>query len=818
MVTAPRWQKVLSDVWSSRARTLLVVASISVGLFAIGIIGTIYAVIAQDMCTGYTAVNAANIYIQSGFFGQEMVDALRHVADVRQAEGVRVVNLRVKDRQQMWQSLRLQAVKDWAADPINQVIPKQGAWPPGKDEIVLDQYKLGDLGAKLGDTLTIEMPDGKTRELTLVGVVQDLTIGAFSGGGGFFDAPAWGYVKQDTLDYLGQLEPYLYSGVYVTIDGNRGDLPTIRDVAARLAKHLKDNGVEVVSNRAVSAYAHPNGYLVDAIVGILFVLGLLVVFLSGFLITSTLQALLGQQVQQIGIMKSVGARWMQVAGVYMMLILIFGLLALAIAAPLAGQVSFWLLGFLAGKLNFILQGQRVVVPALIIQVILALLMPQVAAWLPIWKGTRISVQEALSGMRAEGKTAREMHGAGTSGPAAARRQARTGRRVRLFSRPLLISIRNTFRRKGRLGLTLVTLTLGGAVFIATFNVQISMSKYIEQISQYFLSDVSVSLDRPYRTSQIEEVLQSVPGVGHVEGWASARSELLQADGSSGDTVNLLAPPAGSRLVKPILIEGRWIIPGDRNAIVLGELFRTRYPNLKVGDPLRLKVNGDKTSFVVVGFFRLAGKNGGFSAYTSFDYLSELTGEANKAVTFQVVSSVPHITPPAQDSLAKAVEARLKDEGIRVSDLTTGSFLTGIAGSGFNILITFLLILAGLTALVGSIGLAGTMSMNVMERTREIGVMRAIGASDRILMKMVLVEGMIIGAISYALGALLAFPISKLMSDGISLALFDAPSTFGFTPTGFAIWLGVVVVLSFAASVIPARNASRLTIREVLAYE
>jgi putative ABC transport system permease protein len=97
-------------------------------------------------------------------------------------------------------------------------------------------------------------------------------------------------------------------------------------------------------------------------------------------------------------------------------------------------------------------------------------------------------------------------------------------------------------------------------------------------------------------------------------------------------------------------------------------------------------------------------------------------------------------------------------------------------------------------------------------------MRAIGASDRMLMRLVLVEGMLIGFISYLAGALLAFPISKVMSDGITMAIFDAPARSGFTLTGFAIWLAVVVVLSFLASVIPARSAARLTIREVLAYE
>ena len=79
----PRYQKVLSDLWSSRARSLLVVASIAVGLFAIGIITTLYSVIAADMRSGYVAVNPANIYIQSTRFDQTMVDTLRRVEGVQ---------------------------------------------------------------------------------------------------------------------------------------------------------------------------------------------------------------------------------------------------------------------------------------------------------------------------------------------------------------------------------------------------------------------------------------------------------------------------------------------------------------------------------------------------------------------------------------------------------------------------------------------------------------------------------------------------------------------------------------------------------------
>ena len=240
--------------------------------------------------------------------------------------------------------------------------------------------------------------------------------------------------------------------------------------------------------------------------------------------------------------------------------------------------------------------------------------------------------------------------------------------------------------------------------------------------------------------------------------------------------------------------------------------------MHVGDTLQLKVNGDDKDVVVVGFFRFAGKVAGLLAYTNYDYLSDLINQPNQATSFRIVADRKGLTNDQQLELAKTIEARLRIYNVDINDITTGFDMSSTAADGFNVLTAFLLFLASLTALVGSIGLAGTMSMNVMERTREIGVMRAIGASNRVLMNMVMVEGILIGMISWILGCLLAFPMSKILSDTVSLAIFDSPSNFGLTPAGFVIWLAVVIILSVLASVIPARSASRLTIREVLAYE
>jgi len=137
---------------------------------------------------------------------------------------------------------------------------------------------------------------------------------------------------------------------------------------------------------------------------------------------------------------------------------------------------------------------------------------------------------------------------------------------------------------------------------------------------------------------------------------------------------------------------------------------------------------------------------------------------------------------------------------------------------FAILVVFLAIMAVLLAVVGGLGLMGTMSINVLERSREIGVMRAIGASNGAMLQIFLVEGLLIGTLSWVLGALLSLPISKLLSDVIGNAFMRAPLSFTFSANGALEWLALVAVLSTLASFLPAWRAMRLSVRQVLAYE
>jgi putative ABC transport system permease protein len=112
----------------------------------------------------------------------------------------------------------------------------------------------------------------------------------------------------------------------------------------------------------------------------------------------------------------------------------------------------------------------------------------------------------------------------------------------------------------------------------------------------------------------------------------------------------------------------------------------------------------------------------------------------------------------------------------------------------------------------------TMSLNVLERRREMGVLRAIGATPRIVWAMVVAEGLVIGLLSWAIAALLAWPVSKVVGNTIVRVMFRSGLDFTFEPVGLVVWLLITVALSAAASFVPAWRASRATVREALAYE
>ncbi len=808
----PRWRKVLSDLIDNKARTILVVFSIAVGVFAIGVIAGTYVIISEDMGVSYAANNPSNIEIRMEDFDQDLLNTIRNFEGIKEAEARRVFKLKVRPPgETRWITVDVVAMEDFEDNEINLLQPVSGVAAPEKNQIILERDVLEELNISPGEILEIQLRDETIKEITVVGIVQDSSTGAID-----FLAPPLAYITSDTLKFFD--EPATFNRLFATVEVGQDDDEHIRSVLADLKEKIEKNDYNIGRTFRSKTHEHPLEPTINAVLGILMALGVLIVFLSSSLIANTLSALLNQHLRHIGVMKLIGGQDQIIFRMYLVLLLVFGFLALLIAGPAGGQGAYALAQYIADEMGFSLLGYRIVPLSFILQISVGILVPLVAGFVPVVNGSKVTVQKALDGDRI-----RDAGGDDPDGKEGGSRferfqlkstRALADRGIRI-PRQTLISLRNTFRQRGRLMLTLFTLTMGGAIFISVFNVRDTLHEYVDNIGNYFMADVTLDFERPYRLEEIKQYAYQDPRVTHVEGWSYATAEILFSNGSTADNISILAPPAESNLVSPMMVKGRWIKPGDEKKLVISEGIYDFYPDLKIGDHIPLKIKGKEESWGVVGVFKFIGLEG-VIGYAPYQYISREQNLANRSFSYRI--EIQDHDRASQVVMAKDLDAFFRDQGFRVQEATPGLSTLDDAAESLDILITFLLIMALLTATVGSMGLAGTMSMNVLERTREIGIMRAIGATDLEIIRMVIVEGLLIGMISFVLGMILAVPFTYLLSSIVSNAVFATPIDVVFTPVGYFIWLGLVIVLSSLASVLPARNAARLTIREVLAYE
>jgi putative ABC transport system permease protein len=533
-------------------------------------------------------------------------------------------------------------------------------------------------------------------------------------------------------------------------------------------------------------------------------------FLSVFLVVNTVSAILTQQKRQIGVMKAVGGGTAQIMGMYLVMVLAYGAMALAIALPLGVQGSKALSGALAGFFNFDLYSMESPPETFAAQIGIGLVLPVLASLIPFLSSLRISAAEAMSNYTM---------GRGRFGGNPIDRLL-SGANLwfarNLSVRSILLSVRNTFGNKGRLTLTLITLTLGSATFISVFNVRASLSSTVEDMIKWFNCDTMLALDQSYRAEKIQNEAKNIPGVTATDIWVQLPARLVRNDGSESGLIYMFAPTVHpeSLIVSPSLADGRWLASGDENAVVVPSAMLSDEPEMKLGGNIVLKIDGDDHEFRIVGTF----KGMAFLPimYVNYDYITKITNRTGEADALMIATE--RHDPEFVDEVTRQIEERFNHVGIKIGLATTINTERRDAEASFDAIVSLLFAMAVLLALVGGLGLMGTMSINVLERTREIGVLRAIGASNRSVAMVFIREGIVIGLMSWAMGALFAIPMTQGLNQALGQAVMGTALTYTYSMPGFWMWLGIVILLSVLASFIPARNASRLTVREVLAYE
>lgn len=792
-----RWKKIWADFWGNKGRTFLTILTIMVGTLAVGFNSNLGSYMIESMDGDYLSANPSEATILASPFNDDVVAIAREMAGVDAVEGRTSTGGYVLQAKGEPISIAFTGIEKPEDLTLNQLKPKLGeaTIPLLHDKEVMIDSSAESLGYKVGDILTIELDNGKQRELKFVGYIHAVSGPPFA-----FAQQINAYVTPETLEWLGGSR--LYSALAVSVAENQTDAGHVKEVAQAVADRMERAGLEIYF---VNVYQPGHHFAWSITQGIFFVLGALgymTVILSAFLIINTITAIMAQQTRQIGIMKAIGGGTSQIFTMYLVLILSFGLVALFIAVPLAGAAARTIGGGMAAYLNFYPVPFKAYPSAVLQQAIVALIIPLLAALWPVFNSVRITVREAISD-----------YGIGGNPKS---KKTSVSRSALLIPRPIRLSIRNVFRRKLRLGLTLFSLVLGGAIFIGVYNMWASFDKVITDIQGYFLADINVSFGRYYNFDEVAALAESVPGVSSVEGWTEYPGTLISDKEAAGTQIMFVAPPSTSTLIDPVITSGRWLTTGDENAIVIGNHLLNIFPDLKVGDWLTIKVNGKETKWHIVGFYLIAGNINPPLLYVNYEYLSKILGAPGRVYSLRVLTTNHDMA--TQKRVSDQLVALLEERGIQVGSSQLGADFIAGQKATTDILVYFMLVMASMIAIVGGLGLMGTMSINVLERTREIGVMRAIGASNGNIQSIVIVEGMVIGLISWAISIIFSFPITGVLTFGVGMAVLTAPMPAVYGVSGIIAWLIFTLVLTTVASALPARRASRLTVRDTLAYE
>ncbi|NMC36295.1 FtsX-like permease family protein [Candidatus Beckwithbacteria bacterium] len=791
----PRWNKVWRDLWANKSRTIVVVLAIAVGVMAFSSVFITRAVLLKDMNTQYTAINPSSVILRfRDGFEPDLVNWIETQKGVKAARATGGTLVRIFTPQGA-RNVELIALNDYDKILVNQVTPETGSWPPQRKELIFERRSALALPYQLGDDIEIETPKGRQKTLNFAGTVHDLRA-----------IPAnlfpqfTAYVSFDTIRYLDE------SDVLTSLEIQTDDTIKTKDKALalgnQLKKDLENRGFEHISVRAEDPNKHWSQDVTSAFVMILTIIGAFSLVLSLFLVFNTVSAIVVQQKKQIGIMKAIGAKRLQISILFLAMALSYGFLSLLVAIPVGALLGYGSLAMVTNFLNLEILDFHIPPMVLAMETGIALVVPVIAALIPIIQGTKITVREAISDYVVAKQQKSWLNSLLTE--------------LTMLSRPMAVSLRNTFRQKGRLILTLVTLTIAGTLFVSVIGVRSSMVVELNNILELNNYDMELYFDGTYDSQKVTTDTQKVEGVAEAYTPLNISGEWQKNSGSESDQKEFI-PIQGyipnSQFSLVTITRGRNLQRSDSNQIIISNKFLRDDPSIEVGKTLTFTINDKDYDFEIVGVYLLADTK---MVLVNSNYLRKIVPDADQASSVQI-KTTKHDSA-FLISFAKTVEESMKRRGYDVAySLTIDSIRSASAGQ-FDFLVGFLMMMAALVAVVGGLGLAGTMSLNVLERTREIGVMRSIGASNSSVFRLVIVESLSIGFISWLIAVPLSVPVGLGFCYALGTAFFEEVLPYVFSPVGMLIWLVLVIVIAVLASIAPAKKAVSLTVRDTLSYE
>jgi len=711
--------------------------------------------------------------------------------------------------------------------------------------ILLVARFAADHGIASGDTITVALADGTAAEFVVKGLLADEGAARTNGG-------SVGFVTLDVAEA-------------VFARGNRLDQidlvaqPEIADSAPRL-NELKDKLQSTLGSKYVVSFPAATGESISqALSGLnigLGVFSVIALFVGMLLIYNTFAMTVAERTREIGMMRALGATRRQVLLLTLGEAGFLGVIGTALGLGGGLLLSIPLIRLMGNMMGLPMESFAIPPGGLIQSVAVGLITTLVAAFIPAWHASRISPIEAMRA-RAGGRERFLMRHGWKFGLALLALAAldgagllplgegasffvltflgaillmpniillleRAGRRaIAVLYGPMgPLGSRNLARAKGRTSLTVGVMMIGVVMNVAigamSVSFKVSMNNWINAAIG---GDFIVSSAEPMRADVGRELL-AVDGVAAMTPQRLLQQTVVGVTNESGYTkqnlsVGLLGiDPATYYDVSSFQFGGGEDAAAAMaelargNAVLISTALRDRW-QARPGDSVRLRTSRGEHDFRIAGTV-VSFWQGGQAILTTRRDLEKYFGDTR--VTFFLLKM-------KSGQSSAAVEARLKDALKRNNQLEIVSGDEFRQSFATQILQFFALFdaMVWIAVIVGTLGVINTMTMNILERVREIGTMRSIGLSRRQLAQLVLAEAGAMGALGAAFGLAVALPVSTVMVTGMAQGS-GFQMSYVFPREALVTGAFIALIVSQAAALYPAWRAGRINVIEAIRSE
>lgn len=795
-------RKAFRDLHASPGRVATVILAVALGVAGVGAALDAYAALDVGIARNYAETNPASAALHLAKPYEE-IPSEGLGPDVAAAEPRREIAARFLASEGHWRSMFIFILDDPEHVRVDRVWPDQGQWPPHDGEIVIERSSFPIIDAKVGDNVTISTPAGRHAELRLVGSSHAPGMPP-----GWRAGVVYGYTTMATLERLGEAPGF--SEIRLVVSTDATNATHIQAVATKTESSLERGGLEVARASIPAEIAggrsgpspgeHPSTGGMRVLLTVIGFFGAVSLILSALLVVTLFSALMAEQARQLAILKSIGASGAQMLATYALVVAGIGAIALVLGIPLGSLAG---LGFAEFGLRvFNLDRQTPGVPpwALLVQVAVGLVLPLLAA--------APSVMRAIRRPAREGLVDHGIDPADFGRSAIDRTLTRAGGR----HRPAALSLRNAIRRKRRLALTLAALCVAGALFMSAQHTMVSWERTIDQAFEARAYDLDMRFTGPYAEGKIRDAIAHQPGIGRIEIWKHARGSLVLPDGRLAETMWVSSPPLPTKVVSFDVLEGRWLEPSDTHALVLTPASKKYLPGVEVGSIVQLEIREARTNWTVVGLVKeLAGPTSAYAARAGID-----EGVPYASLGARILAS--DRTEAGITELAGNLEKAASEEGVTVSGMTRTTELRESLDNHVKIVLFLLFLVAGVVALVGGLGLAAVMSVAVIERRREYGILRALGATSHDVRGLVALEGALVAAASWILAVPLSIPAAAIISSASGRVFLQYPLDMRISPIAIGSWLVLALVVGIVASLSAVKPLLRESLPRSLSYE